>query len=125
MEVPAWGRDIARQSSRPTADASGSKTHRPEPACASACPPATISWASHRQSRAAELDQQRHGDQTPEAMIRRSLLILGVLYLTAAVTGHAKQRRGSIACGCHEDCWCKRPGLSLFRWVFPFRHTPR
>ena len=26
-------------------------------------------------------------------------------------------------CQCDDDCWCKQPGLSLFRWVFPFRHS--
>lgn len=44
------------------------------------------------------------------------------LYLTAAVVGHARERMALIACGCAEDCWCKRPGLSLFRWVFPRGH---
>jgi hypothetical protein len=57
--------------------------------------------------------------------VRRSPVILGALYLVAAAVGHARERGGAIACGCHQDCWCKRPGLSVFRWVFPFRHTPR
>jgi hypothetical protein len=26
--------------------------------------------------------------------------------------------------GCSPRCWCKRPILSTFRWVFPFKHTP-
>ena len=55
--------------------------------------------------------------------MRRGLLILGALYLVAAVVGHARERGGAIACGCHEDCWCKRPGLSLFRWVVPRFHV--
>jgi len=57
--------------------------------------------------------------------MRRSLLILATLYATAAVIGHARERAGTIACGCSEDCWCRRPGLSISRWVFPFRHRPR
>jgi hypothetical protein len=57
--------------------------------------------------------------------MRRSLLLLGALYIAAAAIGHARERGGAIVCGCHEDCWCKRPGLSAFRWVFPFRHRPR
>lgn len=44
------------------------------------------------------------------------------LYLTAAVVGHARERMGLISCACAEDCWCKRPGISLFRWVFPRGH---
>jgi hypothetical protein len=58
-------------------------------------------------------------------MIRRFLVPLLALYATAAVIGHARERAGAIACGCSEDCWCKRPGLRAFRWVFPFRHEPR
>jgi hypothetical protein len=58
-------------------------------------------------------------------MVKRGLLLLGTLYLAAAVIGLAQERGGAITCGCHEECWCKRPGLSLFRWVFPFWHKPR
>jgi hypothetical protein len=58
-------------------------------------------------------------------MIRRSLLVAAAIYVAAAVVGHARERAGAIACGCREDCWCKRPGLNIFRWVFPFRHRPR
>lgn len=60
-----------------------------------------------------------------DVTIRRGLLSLGALYITAALVGHVRERSGSLACGCHEDCWCKRPGLRLFRWVFPFRHRWR
>jgi hypothetical protein len=24
---------------------------------------------------------------------------------------------GVVECGCKPDCWCKRAGLNLFRWV--------
>jgi hypothetical protein len=58
-------------------------------------------------------------------MLRRALVALSALYAIAAVIGHARERAGAITCGCSEDCWCKRPGLSIFRWVFPFRHTGR
>jgi hypothetical protein len=27
-----------------------------------------------------------------------------------------------VRCGCAADCWCQRPVLSTFRWVFPWRH---
>ena len=26
-----------------------------------------------------------------------------------------------LRCGCTETCWCKRPGLTVFRWVTPGR----
>ena len=44
-------------------------------------------------------------------------------YLGAAVMGRVMESRGAIRCECRDDCWCKRPELSLFRWVFPFRHS--
>jgi hypothetical protein len=58
-------------------------------------------------------------------MLRRSLFGFVALYATAALVGHARERAGTITCGCAEDCWCKRPGLKAFRWVFPYRHKPR
>jgi hypothetical protein len=58
-------------------------------------------------------------------MFKRGLLVIGVLYIVAALIGHAQERRGAISCECQKDCWCKRPGLSLFRWVFPFQHQLR
>ena len=45
------------------------------------------------------------------------------LYLAAAMVGLARERMGLVSCGCADDCWCQRPGLSLFRWVFPRGHT--
>jgi hypothetical protein len=55
-------------------------------------------------------------------MLKRIFLLLVTIYVVAALIGHARERRGAIKCQCQEDCWCKRPGLSLFRWVFPLGH---
>lgn len=31
-----------------------------------------------------------------------------------------------MTCDCYPECWCKKPGLSIFRWVFPrYHHNPR
>ncbi len=57
--------------------------------------------------------------------MRPVLLLLGSLYLVAALAGLTREHRGEITCECSEDCWCKRPGLRLFRWVLPVAHTPR
>ena len=46
-------------------------------------------------------------------------------YLALALLGHALERSGAQRCDCREDCWCKRSGLSLFRWVAPFGHRLR
>jgi hypothetical protein len=58
-------------------------------------------------------------------LMRRGALFLATLYVLAALIGHAHERSGAISCECRPDCWCKRPGLSLFRWVFPFWHKLR
>ncbi len=49
--------------------------------------------------------------------------MFGGVYLALAAVGHARERSGSTTCDCRPDCWCKRPGLSVFRWVFPFGHS--
>ncbi len=56
--------------------------------------------------------------------MRRVLLLLGTLYVAVALAGLTRERRGEITCECAEGCWCKRPGLGLFRWVLPLGHTP-
>ena len=50
-------------------------------------------------------------------------LKLGVLgYVLAGLIALGLERAGVYQCGCEPDCWCKRPGLSLFRWVLPRWH---
>jgi hypothetical protein len=51
-------------------------------------------------------------------------IILGIvgLYLLAAIVTTLLERSGSWKrCACEPECWCKKPGLSLFRWVSPKR----
>ena len=55
--------------------------------------------------------------------MRRILIIGGASYLALAALGHHKERAGSLTCECQPDCWCKRPGVRLFRWVFPLKHS--
>ncbi len=56
-------------------------------------------------------------------MRQRVLVLLGTLWVGAAVVGHVQERRGAIACACREDCWCKKPGIGLFRWALPVGHN--
>ncbi len=56
-------------------------------------------------------------------MLKRAAAMLAVIYLGLALTGHVRERAGTLRCACKGDCWCKRRGLNLFRWVFPFRHS--
>lgn len=55
-------------------------------------------------------------------MRKRLLMVVGGVYFIAALMGHARERSGSVVCGCSNECWCRRPGPSLFRWVAPFGH---
>ena len=55
--------------------------------------------------------------------MKRILAIGASAYPALAALGHARERRGAITCECRGDCWCKRPGLSVFRCVFPFGHS--
>jgi hypothetical protein len=54
--------------------------------------------------------------------MKRALRSLVGLYLLFAVIGRFVERMGAVECGCADDCWCKRPVLSTFRWVFPWGH---
>jgi len=57
--------------------------------------------------------------------MKRLVLASAVGYVLLALVGRAKEAAGIYACECYADCWCKKPGLSLFRWVFPrFHHLP-
>jgi hypothetical protein len=54
--------------------------------------------------------------------VRRTILALVIGYVILALVSKAREAAGLIACGCSPDCWCQKPGLSLFRWVFPRFH---
>ncbi len=52
-------------------------------------------------------------------------LLLGALsiYLLLAVVGRFVEVMGAARCECRPDCWCKKPVLSILRWVFPACHS--
>src|SRR5436309_468591 len=59
-------------------------------------------------------------DRTRLRLMRRLIVGLIAFYLLAAVaTTIAEASGGWRRCGCQSDCWCRKPGLSLFRWVVP------
>ena len=47
---------------------------------------------------------------------------MGVLF---AIIGRFVEGMGAVECGCDPRCWCKKPVLSTFRWVFPYGHRGR
>gem|GEM_PF-1724728 len=44
------------------------------------------------------------------------------VFLLFAVIGRFVEEMGAVECGCAPSCWCKRPVLRTFRWVFPYGH---
>ena len=58
-------------------------------------------------------------------MVKRIVLSLVVGYVILALVGRAKEAAWIMTCGCDPDCWCQKPGLGLFRWVFPRFHRNR
>lgn len=54
--------------------------------------------------------------------MKRLVSALAIGYVITPLVTRAKEAAGSYTCACYLDCWCKKPGLSLFRWVFPRFH---
>ena len=54
--------------------------------------------------------------------MRRVVVRAASLFLLFAVIGRFVEGMGAVQCGCAPSCWCKKPGLSVFRWVFPYGH---
>jgi hypothetical protein len=55
--------------------------------------------------------------------VRRILLTGAGSFLLLAVSTRIAEALGiggiRLRCGCNESCWCKRPSLTVFRWVTP------
>jgi hypothetical protein len=56
--------------------------------------------------------------------MKRMLVRAVSVYLLLAVVGRFVEGMGAVQCGCADECWCKRPVLSTFRWVFPTGIVP-
>ncbi len=69
-------------------------------------------------------DDDHAGRQGRRILHPMKRLVLGAasLYLLFAVIGRFVEGMGAVSCECQPDCWCKKPGLSTFRWVFPAGH---
>jgi hypothetical protein len=55
-------------------------------------------------------------------IVKRFIRRLALIYLLFAVIGRFVEGMGAVRCGCAPSCWCKKPVLSTFRWVFPYGH---
>lgn len=58
-------------------------------------------------------------------MIRRLLQAFAIGYFALAILTRLREWTGAYTCACDDDCWCKTPGLRLFRWVYPRGHRNR
>ena len=59
------------------------------------------------------------------SVLMRTVEAIVIGYVLLALVTRAREAAGVYTCGCDGDCWCRTPGLSLFRWVFPRRHRNR
>ena len=66
-----------------------------------------------------------HREVAKLAPMRRILLAAVAAVLLLAVGTRAADALGvggvRLRCGCVETCWCKRPGITVFRGVAPGR----
>ena len=57
--------------------------------------------------------------------MRKALAALALAYILLALYYRAREAAGFMTCDCYPDCWCRKRGLSVFRWVFPrYHHNP-
>lgn len=54
--------------------------------------------------------------------MKRTLLGVLTTYVLFALIGRFVEAMGAVRCECASTCWCKKPGLSLFRWTLPVGH---
>lgn len=66
-----------------------------------------------------------YGPDMQRLTLLRILQVLVIGYVVLALVTRAKEAVGAYTCACDPGCWCKTPGLSFFRWVFPRGHRNR
>ena len=54
--------------------------------------------------------------------MKRVVLSLALGYVVLGLIWRAKEAVGINRMRRHPDRWCKKPGFSIFRWVFPRYH---
>jgi hypothetical protein len=55
-------------------------------------------------------------------LVKKLIVIVGLGYVVLALIYRAREAAGLLTCDCYPECWCRKPGLSVFRWVFPRYH---
>jgi hypothetical protein len=58
--------------------------------------------------------------------MKRLFLAAALGYAALGLLTRIQEAAGLRTCTCYSDCWCQKPGLGMFRWVFPrFHHEMR
>jgi hypothetical protein len=55
-------------------------------------------------------------------VVPAAILFLGLAYTTLGLITRAQEDNGDRRCTCLPNCWCQRPLIGIYRWVFPFMH---
>jgi hypothetical protein len=55
-------------------------------------------------------------------LVKKLIVIVGLGYVALALIYRAREAAGLLTCDCYPDSWCRKPGLSVFRWVFRRYH---
>ena len=71
---------------------------------------------------AAPLSVMRCEREVAVDRLKRPLVGIASIYVLLDLIGRCVKGMGAVECECSADCWCQRPVLSLFRWVFPHGH---
>ncbi len=89
--------------------------------CPGGPPDRTPSGSASEERRGGTRPSHRCGGTV--RIVKRLFLGAASLYLLFALVGRFVEGIGAVRCGCRSDCWCKKPVLSTFRWVFPAGHS--
>ena len=54
-----------------------------------------------------------------EVHLKRGIALIALGYVAAGIVGRGLEAAGFYRCDCDPECWCRRPGLGVFRWVVP------
>lgn len=55
-------------------------------------------------------------------MASKVVLSVVSVFVGGALMGHVLERRTGLECHCGTECWCRKPILSILRWVIPKWH---
>jgi hypothetical protein len=79
----------------------------------------------HHERECSDTESRRpvHRSQSKiSLMLRRTIAATAIGYVVLGLATLGLERAGVYNCVCEPECWCKRRGLSILRWVLPYWH---